>query len=62
MELEKEYVADNISILNSLIRKLVYGVPVLNIGEDIALTKVTKNRLSEELIKSLKSKIKIIVK
>lgn len=62
LELEKEYVADNRSILNSLIRKLVYGVPVLNIGEDIALTKVTKNRLSEELIKSLKSKIKIIVK
>ncbi len=62
LELEKEYEIDNRSILNSLIKKLVYGVPVLNIGTDMALTQMTENGLSEELVKSLKAKMKIIIR
>lgn len=62
LELEKEYKVDNRSILYLLIRKLVYGVPVLNIGTDMALTQMTENGLSEELVKSLKAKMKIIIR
>ncbi len=58
---KEENGSSNINIINLIVKKMIFDIPIIDIKTEIDLLKVSENNMSEEMQESLKNNIKIVI-